>query len=1479
MPVNVNFIEGNVSSPFIFYGLFIITRLRFFLKRLEKREKGGFFVSNQNLIDNVATNLFKAMEIITNEKINKLEFDKTIVCSIEDAKEAKKGIYQVTDGSTYFTAYSDNFTYTEGTQVYVKIPNGDMSNKKYITDLYMGEDDGYIYYVSPLNAFIDISGNLISDNFSSEYQIEANGALKQVVIWEYFPSYHEEERIRLTTLITNLKIEYEQKKKEVEDDKLEALTNQYNYSLNYYQSELDKITSKTFKGYERLGIRGEFRTEFNRNIQNGLYGLKVEIMEKTVEGVTVLHRYYLDSSNMFGNSYDYGLYLSQEGLFDISALNEIIGIQLFLYQDNNFSLNTGESLDAGNIIFLQKPYLSLGYASESFKEDTVIIGTYDSVTYSTQDDIINRSVFLRWIHNQGERFYSIDEIEEIPNEAKIHWYRYRLEHNRIDELAGSFWQEFDPGIDIFNYSFSPEYGRAEDNFKVIIEYPSRDYITQKLEVNEEIRELINKFENNILLTKDKVQELCYITDLEKLSQTFNIYKNDIKNNSELITVLNSIYEIILNNRIETKYYNSKEIKFINQIDQNDETIDLVKSLSIDVDKDGYGGIYHIYDTTNNIINIQESNILRTLTATYTSMATAEEGLGSAEEITWYFPKADTMIATPALGKEYQDGEFIEASDQEGYYAIKRAGIELTDSSISGLQLIEINQKFRIKDYYDQNAVNNTIYCKVKKRGKIYTASTTLLFGPAGMLKNAQTLKLRMYDALDNVVSAMTLDEGIGDRTITIVPQLLDANNKTINIGSGDITYSWLFSGNNGIEGRQSGSNYILNFTNSSSISNCLNYILQAEVKVREVNNDLNNKEEPPVLISYLPIAVRTKVEYEIEGPNEIIYNANGVAPSYYNKPFKVISEVEDTIYYWFDTTSGTGQGYPEIGYSGLFKVPALFTSGLSGYSVYASTTTDTNTALANSIYIQPILIIKAPETTASILKDWNGSLTINENNDTILSAMLGAGVKNSNNQFTGMLMGDIKLGGGDNVIGLYGYQDNKNTFGFLANGTAYMGYGNSKIEFNGMEGKITGNTIKGGSIIGSTIHVPDRGEAKFSVTEQGIMTCTGANIQGNVEIESGRIELGEGFSVDTAGNMRCQNAIIEGALLGGDFKKYDNSNYTFIGGSYSTGSVGSGSYFNVNADGILRCEGIEVTGGEITIIEDGNKDYSFSVTKKGYLTCKGASMEELTIKGGSIDIMDADDPNKIRFSASKDGVSIYNGSIEIMSTNKEGEEIRFSASKDGVSIYNGSIEIRGADGGATFIANKNGISLSIGFDVEEKKPVFEVNTDGHLTCTNATITGVLKAGKYDTFDNDISDDDMTYVDEKGILHCRNANIKKATITNASISSGSISNAKISSGSITSASISSGSITSASISDATINSATINSCTIGDYLIFNKHQCKLMEKTIPIYKPSGTGDVYVLSNTGRSALINLGLKEGHFLELTQSSTTIECVSYK
>jgi hypothetical protein len=83
---------------------------------------------------------------------------------------------------------------------------------------------------------------------------------------------------------------------------------------------------------------------------------------------------------------------------------------------------------------------------------------------------------------------------------------------------------------------------------------------------------------------------------------------------------------------------------------------------------------------------------------------------------------------------------------------------------------------------------------------------------------------------------------------------------------------------------------------------------------------------------------------------------------------------------------------------------------LSASKFYLSGLNDKVCVSRKNCWYQPILILQSQYDFA-MLNEWDGSLTIDEENGTILSAMIGAGRKNiEDNTFSGVLLGDVRKG-------------------------------------------------------------------------------------------------------------------------------------------------------------------------------------------------------------------------------------------------------------------------------------------------------------------------------------------------------------------------------------------------------------------------------------------------------------------------------------
>lgn len=1486
--------------------------------------------SQMSSYQEAADKLFEAMDIITSKRVSSVGFDKTLVCTIESVENAKNGSYKVTDGTSHFKAYADTTTkYSEGQKVYVKIPGGDMNNQKIITGKYIASVDEFVPYVSALDSFVDVTNNVITAS-DSQFSLKANGDIPFKVIWEYngervISSSSQADKIKEISTTLSHEIEaimadeeksIEEKKKEVEvlqsfaSERISNLTSDAGYEniikdIQEAQDLVEKdkllmiedlngITSYSgFKGYKCLGLSGSFKTSaLDLRTIKGAYGLRLDVLGVTATGLTEFRRFYLDASEMFGNPYRYITFSKQEMMFDISMYAEIAQARLIFYQNSDFVLDDGSKLDPkafnADDIILQSPYVAFGFDMNSFTEDTIILGSKDSLMYSSENAPPYKDIYMRWVHDIDGKFYAIDEIEEVPEQAIIHWYRYKLEQNRSDILAGEFWAEIkdDPilGKDLFNYTFTPDFTVDTDAFKVIIEVPSRKIITQELGMNASLLQKFGelKANNPSQGLVDGINSMIAETDMKKLSEDYSKYSSLYIQESDTTSkdLFEQIYNIIVGERSKTKFYESEQLIFTNAIPQAVESVDLIQGLSVIIDEENYEGIYRLYDDTYNIINSTEASKLRTMKAEYSSVATGIDVLDSAEEIIWYFPISNTMIHKPELGKEYSaEDTYIENCGKQGYVAIKRAGVDSVEKQEPGVKLIETTQKFRIKDRYVQAAHNNAIYCSVKKRGRVYEAYVLPTFGVAGSNGTDATFLLKMYENNNNEpgreVSALTVGS-----SIIIVPELYDFNNQPIVItNSNKVSYKWstgAFKNDDVIKCTTLGDSKLLISTESLNVEELQCYILKAEIPYDVVMNKEEVAEGEEVesrkvnLSAFLPIAVRSDVKYvELEGATWVVYENNGTNPKYYKIPYKLYGDnlIQYENIYWEGYSPdfkaepeapiegrpeppGIKTYYPIVSTVGEFKPAKMFYQGCDNFCVNAYDADD------NMVWTQPILISQN-RYGSPMLNDWDGDLTIDEKNGTILSAMIGAGVKNKDNSFSGVLMGQIGKAFQTDNIGLYGYDHGAQSFSFDVTGTATLGVsGQGQIKFDGNKG-----TITSGNYTEPTIDAPNAGLGMKIDLDDSFMNVFGS---------AGQIKL-NAMAKEDGGSMDSLFKIVsaDGNVLmdvSDDGYVIQSNNFTK---NENTGNMQSGMRIDIN-EGKLEAIGLatdddgnDYWSGDILINSNGSpyfrirtlyEDTYLETTEQKnliyidkndiylqsrdfrnitYRTNEDGQREierygagtKLDLANGKITSYDFEINAYGQYEGDKYGYITINSTATKYPLDINGE---FTVGWDGkitanyITVLGGTlggwyIDNRGIyDYDPTVTGTRTGMALLSNGD--------STDTDLRIAVGTFTITetnGTIEGGE-DEEDTDFVAQSSTgkgfFVYKDGTLKCTGATMVSSTmesakINDATISRGTISKATISSATITGSCTVKGTLSGGTIKGATINGASISGGTI------------------------------------------------------------------
>ena len=972
-------------------------------------------------MSNLSENLFQAMDILMSSKMHDMQYDKTVLCKIETSPNKDKGEYIVTDGSSKFVAYSENTSYQDGTSVYVTIPSGDYNQRKLIAGRYVEDNGEHFTYRAPFEDYLDITENLIEDDVPVTTLL-ANGGTKEVVLW----------------------------------------------SRNFEQERIDSGKEDYVgigKGYQTLGLSAKFRSWLGAlNPVSGSYGLRVDVVSRETatsktESTEKYYSFYLTTDDMFGNVYNFETYYSQEKIFDISMIDEVARIQLVFYQqqdfkdkNDNFIPTMKDDVAIPDNLFVKEPFVSFGYKLSSFEEDTILLYSFDSLTYTPQasPEQNTKRLLARWIHFEEDgRITAIDKPEEIPMEAKLHWYKFNLTEGITDELAGNFWEEItEPELlNQLYFKFLPDIAKQNEKYKIIVEYPSREVIE---------------------------------TEIEDGLAKFEVMKDDYPSEEEWQAAVDTF---ILEQRSRIMYLYSDVFTFENEVAcVNDATVDLVQALQIVCDpkeKGGLQGNYCIYDMTNELLNPTEGRKIRQLEATYKSLVTGEESLDKAASITWKIPIANTMIYMPEEGVEFvtevEEGSEIvpDVVMNDGTFMyITRTGTEDydVDPEVTELQ-IEVLQNFRIKSYYTQNATNNTIYCSIVKNNRTYEASTTLAFGPMGTNGTDVTLIPTLADNASAIMMGQTMN---------VDAKLYDYENKEIPIEK--IKWSWWSSDGNITLANEMKNPCTITASDEGPI---YHNILCAKVTHNEVE-----------LEAYLPIPVKSSETVKFaEVPSRVVYDANGSNAAYFKNPLRVIeqddnTEIEGT---WEmileDDTVSNAKYYPHIENSnGVYKMipPSMFFNDLDrGVTLIFNS--------QNEFWYQPILIIQNRWPSA-MLNSWDGSLTIDEENGTILSTMVGAGKKESDNTYTGVLMGDVETGSGDRTIkktGVYGYNHGMQSFGFMDDGTAFIGkMGKGRIVFDGNEGRIASMSRSQNEKAGMLIDLDDGYIDILGVDQNGV---TGTN--------------------------------------------------------------------------------------------------------------------------------------------------------------------------------------------------------------------------------------------------------------------------------------------------------------------------------------------------------------------------------------------------
>ena len=1065
-------------------------------------------------VNNIQDKILQSIEIVLNERLQSVEFDTTVLCTILDDSEREKGKYQVTNGNITFTAYSDDTRYRKNNEVYVLIPEGNYDNQKVILSKKTNDTVDSVMVTSPFDSIVDVSGNILPSQL-----VDVSGNV-------------------LTKLTGKLLANSSEKYTKNNEEYIRKVVELYNSAVSpsAFPIGVDGM---------RLGLKANFKSYIG-NAVSGHYGILLEMVvekedaeqkqeevvveenqnEAIKENKTRTISFGIDSSEMIGNPYDFESFYTQEKVYDLEkeGITKIHSIKLIFYQNADFLDRAGYALDCSESgfereggktlkdedgkgdwilnqqsedgisdmffepnLFVEDIYLCLGQDIKKYENDFIELYTNDDKTYNGGEE---KNIGMHWIYvNEGVKINLGTASEErIKKEGikEIRWYKYEMGQT-ADAYSGFNWVRINP-------------------------------------TNGKVLQLIDNYwcdEQGTQLTSKAIEEI-------KLIRQCMFYPRGTKNTEQLKV-------IIIQKKDDQEYvetYRSNTLVLTNNKEVVDEAQGTVKRTSINiVPSDGSNGIYTIYGKNYSIVdtitNVKNSELVASFDF---------KGNGEYKEIaeddlvglTWTIPAEFTMIDL----NDSEKGTPIKDNERVIAYQIK------------GKNRI----KYRPAMSYNPGYNNNVITCSYKYQGHEYIFNYTMIFGTSGTMGTDSTLTIRFAD---NRVNCIDLTS---DKTeYELILQINDSNNQPVNILGKDIEWSW-FNGD-----KYPLDTSIINLTKNDKTP-------KATITLTLDNNDkkdwIKNKlfivqASIGELVTYFPIPIKVNpikddsgIDY-ITGPSQVIYQSDGNVhymnqaynsyPTFliqteenkrqrvgwrlvfdYLKPNEYI-EVEkennseakfnaglyyiksgDENYIWCDPTKNKYNSenqyfvvitkayscYRGIVDKKLYSFDGIDKTELENYIMFLPNLEEDGTLIPLATYIkeapvfgvqavvvnekydgynweyestgetlwtQPVLTIQNKYPSTSI-DNWSGKgIQMNENEGTIMGAAIAAGRKNPDNTFSGVILGDWREGESalTEHTGIYGFSNGEMSYSFAEDGTAFIGKASSgRIYFDGNKSTI-----------------------------------------------------------------------------------------------------------------------------------------------------------------------------------------------------------------------------------------------------------------------------------------------------------------------------------------------------------------------------------------------------------------------------------------
>lgn len=1250
-------------------------------------------------MSNITEQILNAIDLIAEDKVSKLHFDKTVQAKIYSIVDSDTGEYKVRYNGNIFSAFAEDpsQTYKIDDLVYVKVPEGDFSNKKIITSL--------------------VTAQSLSEQQKNQLQNQVASVSPSLT--DMYPGLAQPPYGVIAGITPG---------------KPGSEFYIYKGSDTYNPSDYHGLFQQYASQYENIRISGSFLTQFHCVHTQGNYGLEVGFYGANNKTVS----FRLDLNNFNGSPYSFSVASPQSVVIKF-AKKSLLGLKYIKLFEENFIpdkfIENGVITDKEN---LTDPNI---FASDIII-DFVEVLDLSNVAYYLDIVALQGIAFSAGISTIVLQGRLLHQGNNITNDDKCtyEWFKrdpsVMIGDSRYNNSAGFGWAPL--GQKESSLTLTAADVEYQQEYKLLVLYNNTINLSAQITIFNNNN--ASKYQNNFSLAQrtDYGTLSLYITDQNLIGDWYIGY---LDGGYEMIKNGSNVNSVVVNDYLQydsvTFYCGVKtragvalgvlEYQIVDSTSQDDVIIAFVGEDIFRYDANG--------DTP-----IENAEKDRTLQVNLTW----KEGIGTSYSVSWVMRRPDgTETAIP----------------NNRTSAFNPADSMLQTLWVDNYNILHYN----IKQKYKVNYNNNTVTVKIHTlSGKDYLYDKEILFlkdGDQGTNGTTYIASIRPCDGNGTKLSGLhPLVYNNGWGAALPLRCYVYKDGELINLDTGNYTLAFKWTGTNV---SIAGSTDRISVNGTTTVSTAaasaqLEFFVKAQVTI----TDRQHSNKTIVIYTSYPIDVAVAgfdyIRANIEDiPSYIKYNSSGQNPSYYSNdinyyynsiPYNnLITSVNTKIL----TIRTASDNKKYLNPTAEFLYENIKSNSESNIAILRMAD-PTNGA---RYLLHPIVMYLDTYGNEQI-NGWDGTaLSIDEvNGQYIFAPTFGAGTKDSANRFTGVVMGRDTT---QNQIGIYGYQSGVSTYGLMADGSAYFGASGrgGRIYINGNSGTISGGG-GGDSISGMTITLANLGTAgttnaiklgagAFSVSYDGSMTATKATITGKITATSGTIG---GWNIGTTDLNSTQNG---SRKVGLDSSK-DNwwaiwAGQTIAGSGYDPAwaepKISSPAPFVVTKDGYVYARNAYISGninattgsiGGWTIAQNklysgkvgmassgtaafwvgngfnensngpGNPNWTsdstyFLVTRAGKLYCKDATVNgNIQAKSGTI-------------GCKEDGTGGWVIGINSISNETASNFIKITTT----GIYAGDIDYRGT-----------------------RTTNFSVSSTGKLSAKDADIEGTLRVGSLYMKNND-----------------------------------------------------------------------------------------------------------------------------------------------